>query len=236
MIIHAAAVTHSRDETDYFEVNFQGTVNLVNAAGWNPDLRFVFISSRTAGAHGGAYAESKLRAEKYIKQHLGNWTIVQPAEIYGSSKRDGIDKLMEDVLSKRVIPCPVGLSSKLYPIHIDDAVNIMYDLVFRGSQLGQTFVVNGSEGFSYYELARYLRDRTVRWTWLVPIPRFAMFSLKRVVEWFGLPAGIAPDQIPRLYGPKPVQDLGYEVPRLADHLARGRRSVAGGQTHRQIHD
>lgn len=220
LIIHAAAVTHSADAEEYFEVNLQGTVHLVDAARGIPGLGFVFISSRTAGPDSGAYGESKLRAEEYIEQRLESWKIIRPAEIYGSSKREGIDKLIDDVSGKTVVACPVGLASKLYPIHIEDAVRICHDLIFGDRPFRETYVVNGSEGFTYYELARLLRDRAKRRIWLVPIPRFAMLTLQWLVER-GLRVGIVPDQVPRLYCAKPVQDLGYPLSRLADHLDEG---------------
>ena len=226
MIIHAAAVTRSHRASDYFEVNTRGTANLVDAV-TDERVRFVLISSRTAGPEGGAYAVSKLQAEEYLQARLRNWIIVRPSEIFGGSKLEGIDKLIADVWSKRIIACPVGLSDKLHPIHLDDAVGILHDLIFERWEPRQTYVINGDEGFTYYELVRQLRDRTGRKVWRVPIPRAAMFALARTLARLGLRGAIVPDQIPRLYSAKRTQHLGYPLTRIADYVASSTRGGPG---------
>ena len=63
MVIHGAAITHSKSEKAYYDINLDATVALVAEAKKLSVTRFVFISSNTAGTKSGAYGVSKLLAE-----------------------------------------------------------------------------------------------------------------------------------------------------------------------------
>ena len=201
-IIHAAAITHSYNSKDYFKVNLQGTVTLVDAAKQNSVNSFTLISSRVAGKKSGAYGLSKLQAEEYVKNNFGHWLIIRPAEIYGGNKNEGVDKLIHDVENKRIILCPVNVKSKLYPMHYADAAQAMYKLIFDPQYDNKTITVNGDEAFTNYEFIRKISAILNKKIFIIPIPKFLMFALKWVLEIFRIKADIVPDQIPRLYSLK----------------------------------
>src|SRR4051794_7075648 len=48
MVIHFAGVTHASDEQQYWNINVEGTVRLVEATRKNGCRRFVYISTRCA--------------------------------------------------------------------------------------------------------------------------------------------------------------------------------------------
>src|SRR5205807_5730556 len=58
-VVHFAAVTHSRDEQVYWDVNYHGTMRLARSARERGCRRFVFVSTRCATEGSGAYGESK---------------------------------------------------------------------------------------------------------------------------------------------------------------------------------
>jgi nucleoside-diphosphate-sugar epimerase len=66
LIIHAAAITHTHDESKYYSVNYEASKKLIDAC--PKSAGFVFISSRTAGEKSGAYGHSKWMAEEYLKE------------------------------------------------------------------------------------------------------------------------------------------------------------------------
>jgi 2-alkyl-3-oxoalkanoate reductase len=100
-VVHAAGLVKARKETDFFDCNTQGTVNLLDAAIEHaPKLRrFVHISSLEAcgPSHDGApvpreqqepvtaYGRSKLAAEKEVLARKDRLPVVilRPAGIYG---------------------------------------------------------------------------------------------------------------------------------------------------------
>src|SRR5215208_2458880 len=95
MVIHFAGVTHASDEQQYWKINLEGTVRLVEATRENGCRRFVYISTRCATHGCGAYGESKLAAEHELqKLEWESLLIIRPAEIYGSESNEGIDLLL----------------------------------------------------------------------------------------------------------------------------------------------
>lgn len=218
IIIHAAAITHSFNKNEYYRVNVQGTINLVEAARVYDIKKFIFISSRTAGLHSGSYGISKLKGEQYIQENLDDWIIFRPAEIYGIGKSEGIDNLINEIQNKRLIVCPVQIKSKLYPIYFNDVVKIIYNYSFVRQIKNQIITINGHKGFTYYELVTYLCNILSKRRIILPIPKVFM----QLVRWFlaitKINIGLVPDQIPRLYSIKQNEKLNYNLTNIKDYL------------------
>jgi nucleoside-diphosphate-sugar epimerase len=202
MIIHGAAITHSFNKTEYYKVNLNATKKLVDVANTNQVKRFIFISSNTAGTSSGAYGLTKLLAEEYIQENFNGWTIFRPSEIYGSKSNEGIDKLINDVIDKSIIFCPLAVPTNFFPIHMEDAVRLMFENTFDDTYRNEIIVVNGLEGFSFLdviELTKSISNKKIR---VIFIRKKMMFVIKRIVEIIPFYVGIIPDQIDRLYSIK----------------------------------
>jgi len=210
IVIHAAAISHSYNIQDYNDVNFQGTIHLVNASKKNKVSKFIFISTRAASLESGAYGFSKLKAENYIKTNFDNWLIIRPSEIFGGNKKEGINKLIDDLLHKKIIPCPLNVKSKLFPIYYQDAVQRIYELIFDARLENEVKTINGKEGFSYYELIHRISKTIERKIFIIPVPKFILFIIQWMVKTFSLKIGIFPDQVSRLYSLKETQQ-GYNT-------------------------
>jgi nucleoside-diphosphate-sugar epimerase len=98
VVVHAAGLTAARDEREFFAVNRDGTLNVVDAATRAGVSRLVLISSMAAAGParpgrpltGGepprpvsAYGRSKLAAEEVVRAGPVPWTIVRPPTVYG---------------------------------------------------------------------------------------------------------------------------------------------------------
>lgn len=101
-VIHNAGITEAVYAKDYFQVNYQGTVNLLEALKQTKMLKgkFVFISSlaaigpakdftfslneKTPANPTSWYGHSKLKAEKHVQSQEGlDYLILRPTGIYG---------------------------------------------------------------------------------------------------------------------------------------------------------
>ncbi len=217
IIIHAAAVTHTSDKKKYYEINLDATKKLVDIAVEYKIKKFIFISSRAADIKNGAYGESKIRAEEYIKQNIENYLIFRPAEIFGGSKNEGIQKMFSDIKTKKYIICPLNVP-KLYPVSVDDTIQIIYDFSFIKNTANQTVIINGNKGYSYVELTKLTAKIFRKKIRIIPVPKFIMLFMKIFLETFKINIGIAPDQISRLYGKKEIQNLNYRFTEVEDYL------------------
>lgn len=205
MVIHAAAVTHSFNEKEYFQVNLDATKTLLDSAKAANVKRFIFISSNTAGTESGAYGLSKLLAEEYIQNNFNGYTIFRPSEIYGGRSKEGIEKLINDVLDKSIVFCPLDVPSKFFPIHMDDAVKMMYNYTFDDECLNKTVAINGAKGLSYLEVIELVHTISNKKTRVVFFKRRLMFLIKKIARMLPFYIGILPDQIERLYSKKYYQ-------------------------------
>lgn len=199
VIIHAAAITHSRAAEEYFRINLDGTKHLIEEAQKHGNPRFVFISSRTATKESGAYGESKLQAEQLVKAMTESWLILRPAEVYGGNKGEGIDGAIASAIQGGIQPCPIGLASKMYPIHTKDAAKAISTLIRNQARDNAVEYINGPEALSFKELLKLVGSETNRKVMVFPVPKFLM----KIAAWLSgrlnINLGFAPDQVDRLY-------------------------------------
>ncbi len=120
-VLHLAAVTHTNAAARYDEVNALGTMHLVAEARGAGVQRFVLVSTRAISPQGGAYSRSKIRAEAIVRESGMSWSIVRPAEVYGTGG-EGISALIDRCRRGCWIPVVGDGSARLAPIYLDDVV------------------------------------------------------------------------------------------------------------------
>lgn len=214
IVIHGAAITHSRDTLDYERVNHHATVDLVNSC--KDDVRFIFISSRAAHLEGGAYSKSKWLAEQYVKSTISNRLILRPSEVYGTDKGEGIDRIIHDVRSKSIVIHPTGKHATVAPIHLSDCIARMDSLSFRHEN--GIRVINGPEELSFPELISRLELIFHRKVLRIGIPEWMMRLLGGMGRILPGLLPFNPDQVARLYCQKEFEP-SPRTPSIEDRLA-----------------
>ncbi|MHB1197078.1 MAG: NAD-dependent epimerase/dehydratase family protein [Lutibacter sp.] len=202
MLIHAAAVTHSFKEQEYFSVNFEATKKLVDIANKNQISKFIYISSNTSGLESGSYGLSKYLSEQYIAKNASNWLIFKIAEVYGGTKNEGIEALIKKIRFNSIIFCPLDVPSKFYPIHISDTVELIYADIFFTTNKKKIIVINGAKGYTFLEIIKLTKAITNSNVKIIFLKKEWMFLIRNIVKLIPFSIGIIPDQIDRLYGKK----------------------------------
>jgi nucleoside-diphosphate-sugar epimerase len=201
MVIHFAGVTHASDEQQYWNVNVQATVRLVEATRRNGCRRFVYISTRCATAGSGAYGESKLAAEQELQRlEWKSLLIIRPAEIYGSGGNEGIDRMLAVARRWRIIPALFGHSNLLFaPMHVDDFSRLAAELIQQHDSGVRIETVCGPEDLNGMVLA-YRVGKRYR---AVPLPLWwpAVAVCLKALHRIGF-AIVKPDQLTRLISEK----------------------------------
>lgn len=196
-VIHLAAITHTNNQKLYYQINIEGTKNLLRAAEKNGVKNFIFISSRVASIEGGAYAHSKLLAEEAVKSSQLNWIILRPAEIYGAGEKEAVSKLIHIIKNNKFIPIIGNGQYSLSPVYIDDIIECIAEILQKNSYSKKTYTLAGPEEFTFTELtdkiSKVLKVKRIK----IFIP---IFSLKALAFFFYLAKSdiIVEDQIPRL--------------------------------------
>ncbi len=168
VVLHMAALTHSDNASEYFRVNTDLTKQLLCAC--LPSQHFAYVSTICAHPDAGAYGRSKWLAEEAIRDSGLNYTIIRPAEIYGSGNSEGIDALIALARKVRVLPdFRHGGSIKFAPINVQEAAQFISEATIRRHPAGQTYTLCAERSCAATEMAQALRS-SVRPLFVVPVP------------------------------------------------------------------
>jgi nucleoside-diphosphate-sugar epimerase len=151
-VVHLAALTHSSSGKEYFEINEEGTKNLIAACKKNNVRRFIFVSSLAASEEGGDYGVSKLRCEEWVRKSGLDWLILRPSEVYGMKMEEGIGKLIAWVEKYPIIPVIGDGYCFLSPVSLDDVVKVMMEILRDNSIKKETLNLCGPEKMTMDEL------------------------------------------------------------------------------------
>jgi nucleoside-diphosphate-sugar epimerase len=225
-VIHLAALTHSPNREDYFKVNAEGTKNLISACARNKVTRFLYMSSGAAHPEGGAYSESKLKAEHWVKESGLPWTILRPREVYGTGGKEGINQLILWVGKWPVIPVIGNGRASMSPVYFDDVISATVEAVFNSEASGHSYDLAGPDDMAYValvdRLSAYFGVRRMK----LFLPAFFVQGVAIFLKLAHVHA-LVPDQIPRLLCDKPSPEkstiplLNFYPRKLEDGLRVG---------------
>jgi nucleoside-diphosphate-sugar epimerase len=192
-VIHMAAITHSRDQKKYWDINFEGTQNLLNALPSTID-QFVYASTTSAAPNAGGYGESKLAVENLLKKQLKNYVILKIGDVYGGAGEKSLEQLFTKVTTSTVVPLIGDGHYPMAPVHVDDVITVMVKAVELSGTY--TFVVTGSEQFSFKQLVQQVANIVGKKIFLLPIPEFLLHIIINVLATFAI-GEYYPDQVQR---------------------------------------
>jgi nucleoside-diphosphate-sugar epimerase len=227
-VVHAAAVAHARDPARYVAVNVVGTEALVASAADAGVERLVLVSTRALGPGGGAYSDSKRRAEEVVRAGRVPWTIVRLPEVYGAGGREGIDRMIASARANRLIPILGTGLDRVSPVYIDDAVVALVRALSAPEALGRTYTLAAPE-LTLREVAEACCEAFGSRGRIVSVSASVVRTAARLSRFLPLP--VYPDQLDRLRaarpGPSPEAetDLGFR-PRSFDEGLRRVQELA----------
>lgn len=227
VVLHMAAVTHSDNPSEYFHVNAELTTQLLSLC--RPSQHFVYVSTVCAHPNGGAYGLSKWLAEEAVRKSGLNYTIIRPAEIYGSTDGEGIDALIALAQKMRILPDFRWHGSIKYaPVSVEEAAQFIVEATIHRRRADQTYTICAERSCVAPEIARALRS-SVRPLFVVPVP----VMMLRAAKVLRLPLPFKSDQIDRLVLPKTYdialarRDYDFQPHSFLGYLARSRKITAG---------
>lgn len=213
-VFHCAGYAHAFHSSDpdvHWRVNFEGTRNLVNAAGEAGVRRFVFLSSVKAMAEPGdrcvdedwpgepdsAYGRAKRAAEDAVLEagakygmHVVNLRL---AMVYGRGGHGNLERMARGIRAGWFPRLP-ETGNRRSLVHVDDVVAAIRLVADAPSANGRTYIVAGGRPYSGREI----------WDAIAGVP-------PRLTFRWGLPAGllragaVAGDVLGRLAGrPMPM--------------------------------
>ncbi|MDP3036324.1 MAG: NAD-dependent epimerase/dehydratase family protein, partial [Rhodocyclaceae bacterium] len=191
-VFHCAGYAHAFSSSDpdaHWRVNFEGTRNLVNAAGEAGVKRFVFLSSVKAmaepgdecvdedwrGEPGTPYGKAKRAAEDAVLEagakygmHVVNLRL---AMVYGRGGRGNLERMARGIRAGWFPPLP-ETGNRRSLVHVDDVVAAMRLVAEAPAANGRTYIVADPQAYSGRQIydAIYANSRRAAHWQLPPAP------------------------------------------------------------------
>jgi NADH dehydrogenase len=148
-VIHLAAVADSSDPDINERVNVGGSRSLARACRDANVRRIVNVSSTCAARPlQDAYGETKLRAEREFDLDGLRVTHLRPTMMYGLGSKE-FDLFAGIIRRAPRVPIPGDGSSRLRPVFVGDAVELLLRVLDRDEAAGRTYDVAGPETISF---------------------------------------------------------------------------------------
>ncbi len=156
-VIHLAALTGKADPTDYFKVNAYSTILLLDRCAKAKVKNFLLVSSIAVSfknKYRYFYAQSKEKAEEYVKASGLNFTILRPTMIMGKGSPvfDGLARLAK----LPVIPVFGKGKNLIQPIHVTDAAKAIAFIEANARYQGEVLELGGPETLSIEDFMKQI--------------------------------------------------------------------------------
>jgi uncharacterized protein YbjT (DUF2867 family) len=156
-VVHLVAIALERAGQTYEQVNYQGTVNVVDAAVEAGVSRFIYMSQNGADSSlPYRFLMTKGQAEDYVAEHAPNWTALRPSSIFGPEDEffNAIARLAR--LTPLVFPLIGGGNAQFQPVSVNDVVEAIARTIDDESTVGRQLGLGGPEQITLGEIERRL--------------------------------------------------------------------------------
>lgn len=247
-VFHLAGITKAIKEETYFEVNGNGTKNLIQAClEKNPRLqKFIYISSQSAAGPSSnglkkkesdpcepvsSYGRSKRRGEESVLSQANELSVLvlRPSAVYGPRDKDILPFFK--CLSRRIKPCPPGPDQHLSLGYVKDIVEGILLAAETPTTSGEIFFLSDGNDYRLVEIGDIFEQAMGITAFRLRIPRRMVKGLAylggTLSKWSGKPTLLNKDKAEEIVQKEWVCDitkaktlLGFE-PRVP--LAEGAR-------------
>jgi uncharacterized protein YbjT (DUF2867 family) len=170
-VIHTIAVAIEKGRSTYESINFQGTVNLVDAATEQDIQRFINISQLGASPDlPYRFLASKGRAQAYVAQSSLDWTAFRPSVIWGPEDEFANTFARLVPLSPVIYPIVGGESARFEPIWVEDVATSVLKALDDPTTFHQEYELGGPEVLTLEQIERRTLKAIGARRWMIPFP------------------------------------------------------------------
>ena len=190
-VIHLVAIALEGRNRTYESINYQGTVNVVDAAVQTGVTRFINMSQNGASSTVTyRFLKSKGRGQEYVAENAPNWTTLRPSAVFGPQDEffNSIARLIK--LTPLIFPLIGGGKAEFQPVSVNDVAEAAVRSLDDETTVGKEFVLGGPEILTLGEIEKRILKALGSRRLLVPAPvmllRAPVFLMERLLP--GSPA------------------------------------------------
>ena len=231
-VIHYVAIAMEKGGQTYEQVNYQGTVNVLNAAEAAGVRRFINMSQNGARSDlPYRFLASKGRAQEYVAASSMQWTALRPSAIFGPQDEffNTFARLLK--VTPLVFPLIGGGQALFQPVSVHDVVEAVIRSLDDSSTIGRELVLGGPEVLSLGEIERRIMAAMNTRRLLIPAPlsllRPAVLVMQAVLpgspvsasllELLSVPNTVADNALVNHFGIQPIPFSGEHIQYLNDN-------------------
>lgn len=170
-VVHTVAVAIEKGPGAYEAINYQGTVNMVNAAKAAGVKRFVNTCQLGADSKlPYRFLASKGKAQEYVAASGLNWTAFRPSVIWGPEDEFANTFAKLAPLSPIIYPIIGDGQARFQPVWVDDVATAVVRSLEDPSAIGGDFELGGPEVLTIAEIERRALAAVGARRWMIPFP------------------------------------------------------------------
>jgi uncharacterized protein YbjT (DUF2867 family) len=233
-IVHTVAISMEKAGQTYDGVNYQGTVNLVDAALAAGIKRFINISQNGAdSALPYRFLASKGKAQDYVAASELHWTALRPSAIFGAQDEffNTFARLIR--LTPLLFPLIGGGTATFQPVAIDDVVTATLRCLDDERTIGKELALGGPEVLTLGEIEKRVLQALNTRRLLFPAPvwllRPAVFIMEHtlpgspvsssLLDLLAVPNIVADNALVNVFGMTPIPFSGEHITYLQNTSA-----------------
>ncbi|MBX3085424.1 MAG: complex I NDUFA9 subunit family protein [Anaerolineae bacterium] len=152
-VIHLVAIPMEKGKRTYEAINYQGTVNVVEAAKRAGVRRFINMCQNGATAdHFSPFLRSKGRAQAYVAASGLDWTAVRPSVIWGPQDEFANVQARLIQMTPFVFPVVGDGKTPFQPVYVGDVVEAIVRSISDPSTIGHEYELGGPEVLTYEQI------------------------------------------------------------------------------------
>ncbi len=171
IIVHTVAIAIEKGQRTYEAINYQGTVNLVDAAKKLGIQRLINISQLGAAPDlPYRFLASKGRAQSYVAQSGLDWTAFRPSVIWGPEDEFANTFARLVPLTPVIFPIVGGEEARFEPVWVEDVATCVLKALDDPSSFKIEFELGGPEILTLEEIERRTLTALGARRWMIPFP------------------------------------------------------------------
>jgi dihydroflavonol-4-reductase len=205
-VFHLAGLTKAKSREQFFQINHEGTLSLLEALAESGNSRVRFIHASSLAAAGPSdrdrprteaappspvswYGESKLAAEREVLKYTNAFpvTILRPSAVYGPGDRDIY--MVFRMIQRGCLIMPAGTHRTFSLVHVHDLVGALIRAAESSLPSGEIYNISRPEVYEWEDVGRAIAEELGK--------RYRSVSFP---QWLALSAGMAGNFYSRVTG------------------------------------
>lgn len=231
-VVHLVAIAIEKGGATYEEVNYQGTINVVDAANKAGVRRFINMSQNGASPDlPYRFLRSKGRAQEYVAQFAPAWTALRPSAIFGPQDEffNSLARLAQ--ITPLIFPLIGGGKAEFQPVSVDDVAEAVVRSIDDDTTIGKELGLGGPEVLTLGEIEKRVIKALGRHHLLLPVPvgllRVPVFIMEKLLpgspvttsllDLLAVPNTVPNNALVEHFGMEPMAFSGQNIKYLRDN-------------------